>query len=584
MIGGVILGILGSLAALAGDFVMSWVDEDVVGFALQGHETFWGILTLAAAAVALLAGIISLVVVHQKKKVALAGLIAAGLGFLFALLVPFEIFQALKALTDEKILLYAPTVAMFYGYHITFFGLIVAAIGFIWVLAARPVVSPEDRLLRVALLWGGRVIEETTFSEKRPVTAGQDAKNDFVLPVPELGERTVLFSVDKKGNYSVGLKRTFDGTLSIGNERFSIPEYVKKHTSDTSGLNYVKISPDDWGVIKFGDLALFFQFVQPKVVVARRGFISVQVEPLASFIATAFVVGALFIAANLLWTPEVSLAAHKGKKKTLEVNAQVEYMPPVEDLLEPGEEEDTVGKRAGGEEGKFGSPDENPEKESKVPKFDGKMVDHVDPKKVGLVGLLSNNLGKHSAVASILSNDVAAFNNKMAVAMAGTGSELVVGFGSGGMGFHGTGSGGGGTGFGRIHGIGKVDTGGGMGIRAGLTRKRTRRVRRFRIGAISATGFCSKSNIRMVVRSRAAMFRACYERQLQIKPNLSGKIVIRWTIWLDGSVKNASVASSTMHDSRVEGCILRVIRRMRFEKPKGGGVCIVQWPLVFNPG
>ena len=583
MIFGLIIGILGSIAVLVGDVVMSWVDPDVVGFTLQGHNTFWGILALASAAIGLIVGVVALFTRH-RKKLAVIGLSSTSLSFVFLLLVPFEIFQALQALQNMGILITEPTLAMFYGYHIAFFGAIVASTGFIISLAVRPIISSEDRLLRVALLWGGKVIEETTFTEKRDVTAGKAAKNDFVLPVEALGDSTPIFKANKDGTYLVGLKRNFDGTVSIGGVQMEIPEYVKKNTSDTSGLNYVKLSPEDWGVIKFGDLSLFFQFVQPKVALARRGFVSVQAEPLASLIGTTFVILAFFIAANLLWEPQVRLSMHNHKKKKLEVNTQIEYMPPIQDLLEPGEEEDTVGKKAGGEEGKFGSPDENPEKKSKVPKFDGKMTDHIDVKKVGLVDLLSSNkLGKNSAVSSILSNDVAAFSSKMAVAMAGTGSELVVGFGAGGMGFRGTGSGGGGTGIGRIHGLGRVDTGGGMGYRAGLGRKRARRVSRFRIGSINSTGFCSKSNIRSVVGRRAGMFRACYERRLQIKPNLRGKLVVRWTIWIDGSVKQAMIVSSTIHDSGVERCVLSIVRRMHFEKPKGG-VCVIQWPMVFNPG
>jgi hypothetical protein len=51
------------------------------------------------------------------------------------------------------------------------------------------------------------------------------------------------------------------------------------------------------------------------------------------------------------------------------------------------------------------------------------------------------------------------FDSKMNVAMSAEGGEVVVGRGAGGMGLRGTGKGGGGEGFGRIRGLGKVDTG-----------------------------------------------------------------------------------------------------------------------------
>ena len=60
--------------------------------------------------------------------------------------------------------------------------------------------------------------------------------------------------------------------------------------------------------------------------------------------------------------------------------------------------------------------------------------------------------------------DQEGFDAKMNVAMSGEGGELVVGRGAGGMGMRGTGKGGGGEGFGRVGGLGKVDTGGGKGM------------------------------------------------------------------------------------------------------------------------
>jgi len=166
--------------------------------------------------------------------------------------------------------------------------------------------------------------------------------------------------------------------------------------------------------------------------------------------------------------------------------------------------------------------------------------------------------------------------------MSGSGSEFVMGFGSGGLGFTGTGTGGGGSGYGRIHGLGKIDTGGGTGVRASLGKKRTRKVK-MSIGSGKTAGFCSKKNITSVVRRRAGAIRACYEDRLQVKPKLEGKLVVRWRIELDGRVGTASTVSSSVGDSKVESCVLRVIRRMRFQKPDGG-VCVIQWPFVFRSG
>jgi hypothetical protein len=37
-------------------------------------------------------------------------------------------------------------------------------------------------------------------------------------------------------------------------------------------------------------------------------------------------------------------------------------------------------------------------------------------------------------------------------------------------------------------------------------------------------------------------------------------------------------------DAVVEACLLRAMQRIRFPSPTGGGVVIVNYPLLFNPG
>lgn len=222
---------------------------------------------------------------------------------------------------------------------------------------------------------------------------------------------------------------------------------------------------------------------------------------------------------------------------------------------------------------------------SKVPFNEGKMVDEIDTKKVRLNDLLSTNkLVGSGSIADILDANVDGYSNKIAVAMAGTGTEFLKGHGAGGLGFQGTGTGGGGHGgYGRIHGMGKIDTDGdGLGVRAGLGKKKTKRTGKLKVGAGSSTGFCKKSNVKSVVRRRAGAIRACYEARLPLKPRLSGKLTAKWTIGADGSVRGVT-AQGSLKDGKVKACVLRVLRRMRFQKPEGG-ICVVRWPFVFNPG
>ena len=480
---------------------------------------------------------------------------------------------------------YAITLKM--GFWYTFLGAAVIQFGALWSFAKGPVISRRSRPLRVAALWNGTVISEQIFDEPHNVTIGENTRK-ATIPIPEgtnIKNVFKLFSANPvSGKYTLGLTREMTGTLMLGGKRYTVDEAIATKTSNRSGGNTTPVSVEDWGIIHTGPMAIFFQFIEPerKAGGAILGSLDSNLMATSSF---SFIVHVgLVLAMLFMWTEDETIKRRPVVFKSWDVAATYDMEEIEEEEEDEGEEEETTAKRAEGDEGKFGDPDIDPMVESIVPERDGKMVSKIDPKNVGLNDLLSTKqLGGRGAIANIFSKDTSGVSNKLAVAMAGAGSEFVMGHGSGGMGFKGTGTGGGGLGgYGRIHGLGKIDTGGGTGMHGSLGRKRARKVGKIKIGSGTSAGYCKKGDIARAVRRRANSIRACYEQRLQVKPGLSGKVTARWTIGLDGRVKSASVQNTTMGDGAVTSCILRVIRRIGFAKPEGG-VCIVQWPFVFNP-
>jgi hypothetical protein len=474
------------------------------------------------------------------------------------------------------------------GFWLAMLGSGLLGFGALQVFARGPAISPKDRPLRVAMLWNGTVISERIFDEPHDVVLGDNHKATFTVPeAAGITKKFTLFHGSRSGKYQLGLNREMTGQLQLNGERMSVAEAIDGKTSGKAGRNTVELTGEDWGILHVGPLAIFFQFVHAERRVAAPFWRALDSNLLASSSFSGVVHISLILAMLFLWEENELIKRRPVIFKTWDVEAMfdMEEEEEEEEEEDEGEEEDTTAKRAEGDEGKFGDPDIDPMIESKVPERDGKMVSKIDPKNVGLVDMLSTNkLGGMGAIANILSNNTTGLSNKMAVAMAGAGSEFVMGHGSGGMGFKGTGTGGGGIGgYGRIHGLGKIDTGGGTGMHGSLGRKRARKVGKIRIGKGKSTGFCKKGDIARVVRRRANSIRACYEQRLQVKPGLKGKLTARWTIGLSGRVQSASASGNTVGDGAVTSCVLRVIRRMSFAKPEGG-VCIVQWPFVFNPG
>jgi len=588
MIIGLVIAIVGALLGVGGSLAVDWINADVVAFqdvSMYSALQWW--TGVASVALMGIAGILAaLGLVTQRKKIfGISGLIATALAFIFLFLTPFVVLDLINEAIAAKVMSDTTTISMFYGYHLAFVGILLLFVGFVWSMVAQPILAADDRLLRVALLWDGKIIKETTFNERRDIIVGEGLNCDFVVPhaAPD-GENRTLFKHTGKGQYSVGLTRDLAGRVHLDGRLAPLQDWMKANISG-SGLTYVPLTKHDWGVLEFDNkVEVFFQFVRPSVIIGRSTAASMDGAFVAATVFSAFFLISIWIISQFVWNPAAAIVKHKSEKRVMKVEANI-AMQKDEDILEITEsDDDSVGKRAEGEEGKFGDPDKDPTLESKVPNRDGALTNKIDPKKIGLANVLSNQLGRSSAISSILSDNVDAFDNRMAVAMAGTGSELQVGYGAGGMGFKGTGPGGGGTGgYGRIHGLGRVDTGGGMGMRAGLGKKGTKKVGQMKLDSGDSTGFCKKEDIRTNVMRRAGAIRACYEAQLQIHESLAGKTTIRWTIDGEGRVSEASIASSTLGNANVEQCVLRVIRAMRFQKPESG-VCIVQWPFVFNPG
>jgi len=85
------------------------------------------------------------------------------------------------------------------------------------------------------------------------------------------------------------------------------------------------------------------------------------------------------------------------------------------------------------------------------------------------------------------------------------------------------------------------------------------------------------------VSGRAAAIRACYEMQLQLKPDLAGKVTLQWIIDLTGRVNGVKAVDNSTGNSKLQECISKIIGKIHFQPPQGG-MCIIRWPFVFSPG
>ncbi|MCT4643258.1 MAG: AgmX/PglI C-terminal domain-containing protein [Bacteriovoracaceae bacterium] len=90
--------------------------------------------------------------------------------------------------------------------------------------------------------------------------------------------------------------------------------------------------------------------------------------------------------------------------------------------------------------------------------------------------------------------------------------------------------------------------------------------------------------IRRILREHLPQFRYCYQKELDksVGSNISGTVGLQFTIGASGHVSKAGVKSSTL-PSNVRGCVVRVLKGIKFPRPMGGGTVDVNQPFNFYP-
>ena len=183
----------------------------------------------------------------------------------------------------------------------------------------------------------------------------------------------------------------------------------------------------------------------------------------------------------------------------------------------------------------------------------GQKAGPKGPDEKGLLALITRKDSTGGAVADLLSDGLGeditdALSNLGGVKVARTGNVGTRQLG-----------GGGGPGTVGIDGLGNINKGGTIDTGA----KAIRRVSTVRTQQGTVQGKLDRALIAATVRKYLNGIKACYEMQLKRDPSLKGKVVVRFTIGMDGRVSSVTIVSSTLNDELVQNCIKRRIGRWR---------------------
>lgn len=105
------------------------------------------------------------------------------------------------------------------------------------------------------------------------------------------------------------------------------------------------------------------------------------------------------------------------------------------------------------------------------------------------------------------------------------------------------------------------------------------------VGAASEMrGTIEKAEILRVVKKNVKDVQHCYEQGLQKRPDLQGKVVVKFVVGRTGTVAGVTIPETELNDRSVEQCIISAALKWTFPTPKGEGLATFAYPFILKPG
>ncbi|MDD9946993.1 MAG: TonB family protein [Myxococcales bacterium] len=483
-------------------------------------------------------------------------------------------------------------------------------------IPTAPPVNPADvdsseSAVEVIVMWGSSILHVEHLSPPRGFTVGEatDSKGklatDFLMGSESIGVDSLPITVESGASVAVVIPNGASGDVTVNDQSVTFADLAAQGqlqaSSAAAGGYQYPLPPGATARVDYRG----FTFVVKPVSAARPvGIGGAKLDKGLGWIGASML---LHIGMLLLFyflppsSSSLSLdllnADDRFAKYLIEPPEMIEEETP--EWLEDSkmdDEEGGKGKRHKDEEGQMGKKDEKKTKN----KFgiEG-PEDNQDPQmareeakemaaNAGIIGILKASVGAFNSPTSPYGAETALGNDPMSALGALMGDQIGGNFGFGGLGLRGTGRGGGGTGEGTI-GLGNIGTighgagggtGSGYGRGAGGFRGRRAKVPRIRTGKADVRGSLSKEVIRRVIRRHINEVRFCYEQELNSRPDLQGRVAVKFIISPTGAVQTAAVSKSTLGNAKAEQCIAKAVRRWTFPAPEGGGIVVVNYPFV----
>lgn len=457
------------------------------------------------------------------------------------------------------------------------------------------------RSLEVLALWGPTVIDVRHLGDEEQYLIGDDpAANQFVNP-KSIPQDPYPLAISDGASMVVNVPDGVEGDVMLDGKVYGLEELKaagKLGRAGVAGSHALRLPARARCRLKIGEMTFLVNSVAATPPVARASIWATLDPQLLRYLFSAGVLHALFFGI-VMSIPEdadnLNMDAFSDADRFVEfmLKPEDEKEDPLKDLFKDLKDDDgEAAEKAKEDEGKLGKKDSDQENK--------RFAVEGDQEEITLAKERAKQEALNTADAAFnsLENELSAVWGENDRAIGGDavsalgnmfGDKVGEAAGFGGLGTAGMGRGGGGFGEGSIGvgGPGTLGRGGrgGRGYGRGAARLGERKAKKPKVipGRPIITGSLDKETIRRVIRRHRNEYRYCYEKQLNRKRDLNGKIMVKFTISGNGSVIQSSIVSSTMNDKGVENCLSGKIRRWVFPAPKGGGIVVVKYPFIFKP-
>lgn len=92
----------------------------------------------------------------------------------------------------------------------------------------------------------------------------------------------------------------------------------------------------------------------------------------------------------------------------------------------------------------------------------------------------------------------------------------------------------------------------------------------------------NKDDIRETIKAHQKEIRICYENALEQTPMLEGRIVMAWTIGIDGHPTNVRVREASPKIQPVAPCLTDAMKTWVFRNTSADSVVTVSYPFIFS--